>query len=643
MNRFLIFIFILICWSNSAFAQRTPLSTENKKAISFYQAGLNNSRRFQYEEAVENFENAIRKDGSFIEAYFALGSVYKKAKDYSSAIRSFEQGIAATPTQDKVYKFYGLVGETYFAAKEYKKARGYLNAYLENNKQIKPDTESKYSLLLIHSKFAEEAIKNPVEFDPEIVSKSVNRFPVQYFPVLTADESQMIYTARKAIKPGFDEDIYIARKDSLNNWQRSKLISPNISRQGINEGACSISADGRVLVFTICRDRRGLGSCDLYISKKVGDNWSYPKNMKAPINSPKWESQPALSADGRTLYFVSDRAGGIGKLDIWKSTINDEGVWSKPLNLGETVNTPYDDITPFIHANGKNLYFSSKGHPGFGGHDLFRTSKLDSSWTKPVNMGYPVNDMEDQISLFVTPNGQTGYFSREEEENFQYRSEIYRFSIPEGDRVEVKSIYLSGKVSDKETKKYLGSQIEIFNQESSEEVFKVQSDSVNGEYLVVLNEGGRYGMYVSRPGYLFKELDFDLKQSDKLLSYYTLNIELEKVKAGTKKILKNIFFDFDKFELKESSIPELEVFADFMKKNKTVKVEIQGHTDNNGGEEYNQQLSENRAKAVYLFLINKGISKSRLLYSGKGSSKPLADNNSEEGRGQNRRIEFIIR
>ena len=641
MNRFLFFIFI--CFSSGVLAQKAPLSTENKKALSFYQAGLSNSTRFQYEQAVENFENAIRKDGGFIEAYFALGSVFKKAKDYTSAIRSFEQGIAATPTQEIIYKYYGLVGETYFAAKEYRKATGYLSAYLEKNEQIKPDLINKYSLLLTNSKFAEEAIKNPVEFDPEIVSKAVNRFPVQYFPVLTADENQMIYTARKAIKPGFDEDIYIARKDSLNNWQKSKLISPNISRQGINEGACTISADGRMLVFTICRDRRGLGSCDLYISKKVGDNWSYPKNMNAPVNSPKWESQPALSADGRTLYFVSDRAGGEGKLDIWKSTVDDEGIWSKPVNLGKTVNTPYDDITPFIHANGKNLYFSSNGHPGFGGHDLFQTSKLDSGWSKPVNMGYPINDMDDQISLFVTPDGLTGYFSHEEEENFEYSSEIYKFKVPESDRVKVKSIYLSGKVSDKETKKYLGAQIEIFNQESSEEVFKVQSDSVNGGYLVVLNEGGKYGMYVSRKGYLFKELDFDLKKSDKQLSYDTLDIELEKVKSGTKKILKNIFFDFDKYELKESSIPELEVFVDFMKRNKTISVEIQGHTDNNGTEDYNQQLSENRAKAVYLFLISKGISKTRLLYSGKGSSKPVSDNNSEDGRRQNRRIEFIIR
>ncbi|MGB3465116.1 MAG: OmpA family protein, partial [Cyclobacteriaceae bacterium] len=554
----------------------------------------------------------------------------------------FEQGIAAVPSQDRIYRYYKLIGETYFATRQYKKASGYLLAFLDNN-QVKPATKEEVMLLLTKSNFAEEAIKNPVEFNPELVVKEVNRFPVQYFPVLTADESQLIYTARRAIKPGFDEDIYIARKDSLGNWMKSKLISPNISRQGINEGACSISADGRVLVFTICKDRRGLGSCDLYISRKVGENWSYPKNLKAPVNSAKWESQPALSADGRTLYFVSDREGGVGKLDIWKTSEDDEGNWSEPQNLGEKVNTPYDDITPFIHANGKTMYFSSEGHPGFGGFDLFSATKNDSVWLKPKNLGYPINDLQDQISLFVTPDGSKGFFSKEEEIKFSYKSEIYQFTLPEENRVKVKSIYLTGKVTDKETGDYLGARIEIFNQESTEEVFEIKSDSVNGSYLIILNEGGKYGMYVSKEGYLYKELDFDLKESAKSLSYDTVNVKLSKVKVGTKTTLKNIFFDFDKYELKAGSIPELLVFIGFLKNNPTLKVEIQGHTDNNGKENYNQVLSENRAKAVYDFLVDKGINAERLLYSGKGSMQPIADNDTEDGRRQNRRIEFIIR
>ncbi|MEL7147545.1 MAG: OmpA family protein, partial [Bacteroidota bacterium] len=298
---------------------------------------------------------------------------------------------------------------------------------------------------------------------------------------------------------------------------------------------------------------------------------------------------------------------------------------------------------PFIHANGKTLFFASKGHPGFGGYDLFSAFRRDSIWSTPKNLGYPLNDLEDQISLFITPDGTTGYFSKEEEIKFSYKSEVYQFSVPKDDRVKVKSIYLSGKVSDAETGEYLGAKIEIFNKESSEKIFRIDADSVNGSYLIVLNEGGDYGMYVSSPGYLFRELDVNLRQTNQLLSYDTVNIQLQKVKVGSVATLENIFFDLDKYELKSASIPELEVLTDFLMRNNDIKVEIRGHTDNLGTPAYNLDLSKKRAKAVYQFLIDKGISQSRLLYTGKGSKYPVATNESEAGRQQNRRIEFIIR
>ncbi len=627
----------------NSFGQKAKLSSDNKKAINYYQAGVNNSRRYQFGQAIQNFESAIRKDRNFLEAYFALGSVYRRTKNYNKAITSFEQGISIAPSQDKIVKYYKLIGETYFESEDYKKSYGYLKAYLEENRNLDAKVKTTVSHLLKKATFAKEAIKKPVEFDPQLLKGGVNRFPVQYFPVLTADQSELIFTARRATKPGFDEDIYVTRKDSTGTWKVPRLISPNISQQGINEGACTISADGRVLVFTICKDRRGLGSCDLYISYKTGEHWSYPKNMKSPINSAKWESQPSLSADGRSVYFVSDRPNGYGKLDIWRSDLQDDGKWSNPVNLGPSINTKYDDITPFIHANGRTLYFSSNGHPGFGGHDLFQATIDHNSMGDAKNMGYPLNDHEDQISLFVTPDGAKGYFSHEKEQNFTYTSNIFEFVIPEEDRVKVKSIYLSGTVSDVETKEFLGAEIEIFNQENSEEVFKISSDSINGKYLIVLNEGGRYGMYISKEGYLFQEKDIDLKESSKHISYDTVDIFLKKVEVGSRTTLKNIFFDFDKYDLKPSSLPELEVFVDFLEKNPGIKAEIQGHTDNNGTEEYNLNLSNQRAKSVYNFIVSKGINPDRLLYNGKGSKHPISTNETEEGRQSNRRIEFIIR
>ncbi len=619
------------------------LSTTNKKALKSYEEARAHSKRFRFEEAIESLNQAVRKDPGFIEAYMFMGSMYKKLGRNHEAIRSFEQALVTNPGYPGLKRYYELIGSTYFLVRDYKKAEGYLKAYLDADLPISDTDKREVELQIRKAKFAKKAIADTVEFHPEPLPSTVNSFPIQYFPVLTVDEKQIIFTAREGVMPGFDENIYVSRIDSTGNWGPPKLISPDISRPGINEGACSISADGKVLVFTICKDRRGLGSCDLYISRKTGKYWSYPTNMKAPVNSKAWESQPALSADGRTIYFVSDRPGGVGKLDIWVSKQDENDEWTVPVNLGVDVNTPFDDITPSIHPNNLTLYFSSEGHPGFGGFDLFMTEKNDGVWEQPRNMGFPLNDEHDQVSLFVTADGKRGYFSREREVDQQYESKLYTFEIPERDRVKTSSIYLTGKVTDDVTNKPLAAKIQIYNLDNSEESYKVSSDSITGDYFVVLNEGGTYGLYATKIGYIYKEFDFDLKDPDQVMSRDTVNIELTKINTGMVGILKNVFFDFDKSEIKEESKPELDVFISFLKENSKVQVEIQGHTDNQGSDNYNQTLSTSRAQAVYNYLIDKGISPTRLLYKGFGPMKPIADNSTEAGRSKNRRIEFVIR
>ncbi len=632
----------LITLSIGVLAQ-SNLSTTNKKAIKLYEDALNHAKRFRFGEAIDNLELAIRKDPSFIEAYMSLGSIQKKQGNYSAAVRSFEDAMVTEPGYPGLKRYYYLIGSTYFEMEEYKKSEGYLKAYLEAGLDLKQAVIDEVEQMIKNATFARYAIEDPVDFHPEPLSSVVNRFPIQYFPVLTVDENQIIFTARAGTSPGFDENIFVSRRDTAGEWQAPKLISPQISREGINEGACTISADGKVLVYTICKDRRGLGSCDLYISRKTGDKWSYPINMQAPVNSKSWESQPALSADGRTLYFVSDRSGGIGKLDIWVTKQGDDGKWSEPQNLGPTINTKLDDITPSIHPNNLTLYFSSEGHPGFGGFDLFITEKIAGGWEDPRNMGYPLNNTDDQVSLFVTADGKTGYFSHEEEKNFQYSSLLYRFDIPVEDRVKIASIYLVGKVTDEETHEPLGANIKLYNLDNSEESYNIVSDSINGEYYMVLNEGGNYGLYASRKGYIYKEITFDLNDPEHVLSKDTVNIALERIKTGKKGILENIFFDFDKYEIKNESKPELNTFISFLLENRNVRVEIQGHTDNQGSESYNQNLSAKRAESVFNYLVSKGIDKGRLLYKGLGSKQPIEDNSTELGRSKNRRIEFIIR
>jgi outer membrane protein OmpA-like peptidoglycan-associated protein len=459
---------------------------------------------------------------------------------------------------------------------------------------------------------------------------------------LTADQQELIFTRRLGPGGNDDEDLVVSKKISNGSWSMPSSISPNINSE-LNEGTCAISADGRKLIFTSCVGREGFGSCDLFESTKIGEVWSQPKNLGINVNSAEWESQPSLSADGRTLYFVSDRRGGLGRRDIWVSTLNEKGQWTKAKNAGKPINTVYDEISPFIHVNNRTLYFASNGLAGFGGYDIFYTERDTSAgWTSPVNMGSPINTHEDQFSLFITADGKKGYYSHEEPRPAGYSvSFIYEIEIPEDQQVKFKSNYVKGIVRDKATKKPLLAKIELINLKGNETESLVESDSLSGKYLMILTQGAEYALYVNKPGYLFKSLNFNYSEV-RDFQPITLDIELERVTEGTIAILQNIFFDVDKYELKEKSKTELQKISRFLNDNPTVRVEIGGHTDNVGAIGYNKQLSEKRAQSVYQYLISNGIDAKRLIPKGYGPEKPVSTNETEDGRQANRRIEFKI-
>ena len=410
-----------------------------------------------------------------------------------------------------------------------------------------------------------------------------------------------------------------------------------------NEGTCTISADGRKLIFTSCIGREGFGSCDLFESRKIGNEWTKPQNLGPNVNTAEWESQPSLSADGRTLYFVSDRRGGQGRRDIWVSSLMTNGVWSKAKNVGKPVNTVYDELSPFIHVNNKTLYFASNGLTGFGGYDLFYTTKdTASQWKEPINIGAPINNHEDQFSLYVTADGKKGYYAHEElAVNGRSRSKIIEVAIPEESRVQFKSNYVKGKVTDRQTHQPLKASIELINIEKDITESLVESDSITGEYLIVLTQGAEYALYVNKAGYLFRSVNFNYSEiSD--FEPITMNIELDPVKEGSSAILENIFFDTDKYDIKEKSKSELQKLTRFLNDNPQVRVEISGHTDNTGAVDYNLELSEKRAHAVFNYLVGQGISPKRLIAKGYGPHHPVADNSTESGKRQNRRIEFKL-
>jgi OmpA-OmpF porin, OOP family len=632
-------VLLLIFFSVSSPAQVT-LSTKSKKAIELYTEADNYRVRGQHERAIELLEQAVVKDKNFAEAYYRMGLVYMTTKKYPAAIANFEKGLSLTTDVRKQKVYWFDLGEAYLITGQYDKSIGMLTDFLrvENQNRSKINEATQF---LRNAQFAKANATVNTGYKIKALSDSVNQFAMQYFPVLTADQQALIFTRRLGNKPEHDEDLVISRKDSKGRWTFPESISSNIN-SSLNEGTCTISADGRKLIFTSCVGRQSYGSCDLYESVKIGNEWTKPVNLGPNVNSAEWESQPALSADGRTLYFVSDRRGGQGRRDIWVSRQDEKGEWTHAQNIGAPINTAFDEISPFIHANGRVLYFASKGQTGFGGYDIYLSELTESGWGEPRNLGRPINDFEDQFSLFITADGKKGYYSHEESSEQGARSKIYEMLIPEDQQIRQKSNYVRGIVTDKVTGKPIKARIELFNLEKNEMESLVNSDSITGEYLMVLTQGAEYALYTSKTGYLFANSNFNYSEITDF-EPITMDIALDPATKGHSVVLKNIFFDTDKYDLKEKSITELQKIIRFLNENPQIRIEISGHTDNVGTPAYNQQLSERRAQSVYDYLIDNGIDAKKLSWKGFGQTRPKATNETEEGRQRNRRIEFSVR
>ena len=637
-NKYAFALFIVALGCVDGLAQVT-LSTNSKKAIELYEQADNYRVRGQNQEAIRLLDQAIEKDKNFAEAYYRLGLVYMTLKNYPTAISNYEKGLSLTTDVRKQKVYWYDLGEALLITGQYDKAVGVLSDFLRVESQNKQKI-NQAEQLLASATFAKENSTIQANYKLRALSDTVNQFAMQYFPVLTADQQELIFTRRLGNRPEHDEDLVISKKDARGRWTEPVSISKNIN-SALNEGTSAISADGRKLIFTSCVGRQSFGSCDLYESNKLGNEWSVPVNLGPNVNSTEWESQPSLSADGRTLYFVSDRRGGFGRRDIWVSTLDDKSVWTKARNMGEPVNTQYDEISPFIHANGKVIYFASKGHTGFGGYDIFSAERNETQWSQPVNMGKPINDFEDQFSMFISADGKTGYYSHEEYSGEVVRSKIFEVHIPKENQVRYKSNYVKGVVRDKKTGKELRARIELFNINKNEMEAMVESDSISGEYLMVLTQGAEYILYTNRKGYLFNSTNFNYSEVDDF-EPILMNIDLDPATKGSAMVLKNIFFDTDKYDLQEKSKTELQKIIRFLGDNPALKIQITGHTDNTGTPAYNQQLSEKRAQSVYNYLINNGIISTRLSWKGFGQTQPKTSNDSEEGRQLNRRIEFSI-
>ncbi len=628
MQRVFTVLFLFI--SLNIIAQHTK--QDATRAIEFYNKAIKNLAERKSAEASENFFKAINYDSTYADAYFKLGQFYESTRNQENALKYYGKAIEIKPNELTFTQGYTYIGTRLMRAGSYEKAKEYLSFSLKNsppNSQIVKQLTKQ----LEQCSFAIETKKKAMTFKADEMGSTINFKNKQYFPVLTADNETLIFTARS---DEGDENLYTSElKDG--KWTEPTSISSKINSP-FNEGTCSISADGHTLVFTSCDGKDSFGSCDLYISKKVGEEWSTPQNLGESINSPFWDAQPSLSNDGRVLYFSSERPKGYGHKDLWMSELNENSVWTKAINLGNTINTLNDEISPFIHANGHTLFFASDGLIGMGGLDLFMTEQKAGTYTKPENLGYPINTYEDQVALFITSDGKKGYYSSDLKSTIK----LFQFDIPKELSEKITRVNIvKGIVQDANTKKSISAEIELVDLKNNSVLQKVKSDSVSGEYTAVLPNGSKYGLFINKKNYFFKSLTFDF--SEKLdVGGKVVNVLLEPIRKDVKEVLNNIFFDSGKADLRPESYAELDKLQKLLKENPSLQVEISGHTDNVGKESENQILSEKRALSVLNYLTKNGVNPLNIKSVGYGATKPILPNDSDENRQINRRIEMKI-
>jgi len=634
-----ILVILFICFSFSAFGQ-SKYSIESKKAIGIFEEGLRFYDNKLNTEAEERFLKAIKIEPKFIEAHILLGDVYF---DMGKPLDGIELYKKVVEIDDEFFSnTYNQLAQMQMSIGDYDNAVINYTKYIAK-KRVNPKLKEKAELQLQNAKFGAIARKSPVPFEPKNLGANVNTADFEYFPVLTADGLTLVCTRNKRRDEGADyqEDFYISFLKNDGEWGLAMNLGNPINTDD-NEGAQTMTADGQQLFFTGCNRRGGMGSCDIYRSFREGRSWSTPENLGPPVNSDKWESQPSISSDGKTLYFSSNRAGGKGGADIFVTHLAPNGEWTEPRNLGDSINTAGYEETPFIHADGRTLYFTSNGHVGMGGKDIYM-SRLDEKgiWSTPKNLGYPINTWKDEMGLFVDASGKLAYFGSDRDGGFG-KLDIYAFELYQDARP-IPVTYVKGIVKDLPSKRPLGAKFELIDLSTSKTVIESQSDKITGDFLVCLPVDRDYALNVSKDGYLFYSANFSLQGRAPDSKPFIMNVELQPIEFGKKVVLKNIFFETASYDLKPESTAELEKLVSFLKENPTIHIEIGGHTDNMGNRADNQVLSENRAKAVNDYLLTKGIVPARTEYKGYADTVPIDTNDTVEGRANNRRTEFTVK
>jgi len=630
---FLTPIILLLCCR--AFAQQIALcpASESKKAVKYTrEASEAIKAKKNYEQVKEILEKAVNEDTAYAEPWLLFGDFAYKKKDWPSMKKAYTRLIELCPDADADAHY--RLGKYLYDTKKYKESGIYLKSFLDF--AITDEKKAKDAELMI---LRADMISNPVPFNPQPV-KGVSTPDPEYLAIISPDNEYCFFTRRYeevkkgSLTPLSVEKFMVSKRIDENAFEPGRPMpypfNQNVSN---NEGGATVSKDNRFLYFTINID----GNFDIYYSELQKDKWSPILNLGEHVNDPKqWDSQPSISSDGKTLYFASYRDSVFGTSDILKTTkVN--GTWSKPERLA--FNTNGNEKSPFIHPDNKTIYFSSDSLPGMGGFDIFMCKKnANGSWGNPVNLGYPINTEADEVGFFVSTDGSLGYFASNKLSG-SGGYDIYSFEIPP-DKKPDKVLFVKGRVKGENDEVPLAAKIELRNV-TTKEVIDLDYDTLTGKYASVVLFDADYIMTVKKDGAAYNSQYFSQKDSS-IKGVVTSDLDVKKIIVGNVYKLNNIRFETNSSALNESSRTIIADFAEFLKGNPKVTVAIHGHTDTEGDPQSNLTLSNDRAKAVYNYLINMGIESARLSYKGFGQSKPVASNDTEEGRSQNRRTEFLI-
>lgn len=611
-----------------------------------------------YRAALKMYLELFEMDSTNCNLCYKIGVCYLKTdRQGQEALPFFRKAVAATASdyvpEDINEKRAPLLahkqlGDAYHLAYRfdeallsYHKFKQSIGKPRRDNKELLRDVDRKIDMCIA----GKELMACPAEVKIVNLGNNINSAYPEYSPRLSADQSTMIFTSRRPENTGgrtydggqYFEDIYIARKKG-DQWQKAENIGWPINTVG-NEAAIGISADGQEIL--IYKDDMGDGN--IYSSTLEGDKWSVPKKLNEYINSPHWEPAAFLSADRRTLFFVSDRPGGYGGTDLYKSVRQKNGDWGKAENLGPTVNTPFDEHSPFIHPDGKTLFFSSRGHRTMGGYDIFFTQPLpsdDKVWIAPVNVGYPINTTGDDAFYMVSADKQSAFYSSMKEDAVGEK-DIYMVTFP--DVKEPPLALVKGTVLDSANRAMKNVVITVVDNETNQVEGVYRANSKTGQYLFVLTPGKSHNISYEAEGRMFHSENKFIPASNKFVEE-ARDVKLADVKPGSRITLNNIFFDFDDSRLKPYSMSELDKVSEYLSRYPGMVLEVKGFADSQGANEYNQRLSKERAESVVNYLVSKGINKNRLQATGGGTS--LAENGSKagdpSGRSYDRRVELRI-